>query len=254
MPRTFLEHKNPDGTVLVEHFEGDEVVGTTRIETAPSGTVIRREFDPQGVLTEEFHNHGKILGFAIIRKYRDGSPVEETYFRNRRLISRKSYVRHMADFPDMPAPTLGLYDLGADLQALVTRDQRRIGVARLAKASDPKRARELDEFCRNLMRKGDVQDAKSWIGNPRARLGERDRRASRALVEGICRHGATQVWACDIQTDPFGFTDTSHLVVRLPAEASTRSGLLKYLAKPARQQGLDGDPDDGQEYVYVKLA
>jgi hypothetical protein len=46
---------------------------------------------------------------------------------------------------------------------------------------------------------------------------------------------------------------TGHLVVELPREPAKRATVLKTIARIARKQGYEGDPDDGQNYAYVKL-
>ena len=251
--RTYLERKLDDGTRLIEHFENDVVVGTTRIVHSPGGRTTTRQFDATGVLLEEIHSHGSLLAFSVITKYRDGIAVEEQYFRKRRLVSREAYLKALADYPDMPRPSLGVPDIGGELQAAVAQERRQQRKRAKTRVADPGRGAALDAFCGGLMQQGEVREAREWFAGAKARLGERDRRSSRNLLEGIYRHGALRVWACDIETDVDGASGTSHLVVELPAEAGARAKLLRYLARPARQQGLEGDADDGQQFVYVKL-
>jgi hypothetical protein len=249
----YLEHKLPDGTRLIEHYENDVVVGTTRIEQLPTGMTRSRRLDAAGTLVEEIHFYGTMLDFSVTTKYLDGRPAEETYFRKRRLITRSAYLKARAAFSDMPAPSEGLPDLAAEVGALVSWERRQKQAKARGHTANPERATRLDEFCRQLLSKGVVEDLGEWILAARATLGERDRRSSRNIVRGIYRNGAARAWACDIQTYSAGVFGTSHLVVQLPEDVLSRVRLLAFLAGLARQQGFDGDPDDGQKFGYLKL-
>jgi hypothetical protein len=251
--RTYLERKLADGTTLVEHYEYDRVVATTHVERLPSGRKVSRYRAADGRLISETHEYGEFLGFGISTEFRDGKPAEETYFHKRRMVSRKAYEKARVNYPDMPPSSPGATDLVGESQAELAafrREQRRQPEQHVP---DPARGAALDAFCAELLRKGDVRDARELLQDPKARLGVKDRRASRALLETLERKGATRVWACDIQTEVDGACGTSHLVVELPTDVDPRAALLACVGRNARKQGLDGDPDDGQSRVYMKL-
>lgn len=251
--RTYREHRLEDGTTLIEALEYGRVVATTHVECLPSGKRITRYRASDGRLISESHGYGEALEIDISTEFRDGKPAEETYFHRRRMVSRKAYDKARANYPDMPPPSLGLADVVAELQTELAQERREDRRNRKQHVPDPARAIALDAFCDELLRKGDVCDAREWLQDPKARMGELDRRASRALLATLERKGATRVWACDIQTEVDGMSGTSHLVVELPADADARAALLGYLARNAHRQGFDGDPDDGQSRVYMKL-
>jgi hypothetical protein len=249
-----MEHRLPDGTRLLEHVIDDVVVGTTRIEILSSGKTVSRKFDTAGALLEETHSHGHVIDFSITTKFREGKPTEETYFHRRRAVSRRAYDKARANYPDMPPPSQGASDMVGESQAQLAAFRReQLRKPRQQHVPDPARAVALDAFCGELLRKGDVRDAGEWLQDPKARLGEKDRRASRALLATLERKGATRVWACAIQVETDGSSWTSDLVVELPDFAQARAALLSYLARNAEKQGFDGDPDDGQSRVYMKL-
>ncbi|MFN7139057.1 MAG: hypothetical protein ACK4UN_06950, partial [Limisphaerales bacterium] len=51
--------------------------------------------------------------------------VDETYFRNRRMVSRRSYEKARVAYPDMPPADDSLEDTGAELLRAVRQQQRR---------------------------------------------------------------------------------------------------------------------------------
>ena len=150
----YLEHKLPDGTRLIEHYENDVVVGTTRIGQLPTGMTRSRRLDAAGTLVEEIHFYGTMLDFSVTTKYLDGRPAEETYFRKRRLITRSAYLKARAAFSDMPAPSEGLPDLAAEVGALVSWERRQKQAKARGHTANPERATRLDEFCRQLLSTG----------------------------------------------------------------------------------------------------
>src|SRR5688500_13618666 len=85
--RTYLEHRLPDGTSLVEHFDYDRLVATTNVEVLPSGKKVARYCHADGRVISETHGYGDALEISISTEFRDGKPAEETYFHRRRMVS-----------------------------------------------------------------------------------------------------------------------------------------------------------------------
>ncbi len=68
----------------------------------------------------------------------------------------------------------------------------------------------------------------------------------------LARLGCLRIVACEIDDYGGGAENTGHLVVELPT-GPKRTAVFRKLAALARAQGFSGDPDDGQEFAYVKL-
>lgn len=83
-------------------------------EVLPSGKTIIRQFDKDGSLCRESHNYGAI-DIGISYTFQKRVKIEETYFSKSRLVSRKSYEKARANFPDMPPSDNSIEDWGKDL-------------------------------------------------------------------------------------------------------------------------------------------
>lgn len=89
----------------------------------PSGKVITRHFGEDGSLLDEQHVYGT-LDIGIAYEFRGGIKVGETYFSKRRLVSRRSYEKARAVFPDMPPADNSIEDWGGSLVGEVRKQQR----------------------------------------------------------------------------------------------------------------------------------
>ena len=118
---------------------------------------------------------------------------------------------------------------------------------------DQEKADKLNRFCRQLMANGLCADARIWVQAQDHTLGEMDHEASRQLVERLTQVGAVQIFACEIDDYGEQGQNTGHLVVELSKEKASRSKLLEVVARLAEKLGFEGDPDDGQDYIYIKL-
>jgi hypothetical protein len=83
-------------------------------EQLPSGKVITREFGDDGYLLSEKHCYG-LLEIMIELRFEHQVKTEESYFVNRRLVSRKSYEKARAAYPDMPPADATAEDLSGGL-------------------------------------------------------------------------------------------------------------------------------------------
>lgn len=83
-------------------------------EVLPSGKTIIRQFGKDGSLCRESHNYGAI-DIGISYTFQKGVKIEETYFSKSRLVSRKSYEKARANYPDMPPSDNSIEDWGKDL-------------------------------------------------------------------------------------------------------------------------------------------
>jgi len=222
-------------------------------EKLPSGKTIRRQYDDEGKLIQESHSYG-MLDIGITIDFTNGVKSSECYTATRRIASRRAYEKARANFPDMPAADADLEDFGAELLRMVAQEKKQIAAQRKSHTPNADRARENDEFCRGLMGRGKCADAVEWIREKGHRtLGERSPGGSRRLVDRFVSIGCPKIYACEIGVDDDGEENTGHLVVELPKTPAERVKTLKAISRLASQQGLQGDPDDGQRYAYIKL-
>ena len=95
-----------------------------QIEKLASGKAILRQFAADGSVTQETHSYG-MLDIAIQLHFKEGTKVEELYFANRRMVSRRTYEQARVSYPDMPAADLRLEDVSGGLLSDLRREQRR---------------------------------------------------------------------------------------------------------------------------------
>jgi len=104
----------PRALVMEHVFKNDQL---------PSGKTIIRHFGDDGSVVEETHGHG-VMDIAIKYNFRAGVKIDETYFAKRRMVSRRTYEKARAAYPDMPPADPGIEDFGAALLRDVRRQQR----------------------------------------------------------------------------------------------------------------------------------
>jgi hypothetical protein len=211
-----------------------------------------RILNDDGSPRQEQHSYGA-LEIALTIEFQDGRKVGEFYFSKHRMCSRTTYEKRRVAYPDMPAADTAAFDAGAGVRHAVAAERRAKQKSAKDHVRDPRRAARLDAFCAELMRRGITRDAVAWILSPKHTLGELSHRASRELISRLVAQGCATITACQIDIDERGLGNTGHLVVELPQEPRKRVAVLKTLARLAGARGYDGDPDDGQRYVYVKL-
>jgi hypothetical protein len=99
-------------------------------------------------------------------------------------------------------------------------------------------------------------EAREWLrANSDAsfrNLGEMEVDESIEFVQRLYDLGAEKVLAVEIDEYPEG-ANTGHLLVQLPAADDARERLFAFEREHAESHGFEGTPDDGQEYVYLKL-
>jgi hypothetical protein len=76
-----------------------------------------------GSLVEEHHAYG-VLEIGIQYDFTAGKKVAETYFAKRRTVSRRTYEKARAAYPDMPPADATIEDFGASLLRDVRKQQR----------------------------------------------------------------------------------------------------------------------------------
>src|SRR5262245_38676137 len=135
---------------------------TFKHEQLPSGKVIMRQFDGEGILVEETHAYGT-LDVAIKYDFRAGAKVDETYFAKGRMVSRRTYEKARAAYPDMPAADSTMQDGGAELLRAVAKERKERSAAAKHHRPDPAEAAKLDAFCTMLIQKGKREDAVVWV-------------------------------------------------------------------------------------------
>jgi hypothetical protein len=64
--------------------------------------------------------------------------------------------------------------------------------------------------------------------------------------------GAEKVFAVEIHEYAEG-ANTGHVLVQLPVDDDARGRLFAFERGHAESQGFEGTPDEGQEYVYLRL-
>jgi hypothetical protein len=221
------------------------------VEALPSGKQVIREFDDSGRLMSESHVYG-IIDIGLKRTYPADGTIEELYLVKKRLVSRTRYEKVRVDYPDMPAPDCSLEDLSGELVKGAAREQRAWRTAAKQRQPDAAQARNVDDFCMAMMKKGRCVDAAAWLTSESNNLGELTPAASTRLVSKLQKLGCPAIYACEVDEEE-GHGNTGHLVIEFPADAGKRSGVFKELAKLAAKQGFFGDVDDGQQYAYIML-
>ena len=83
-------------------------------------------------------------------------------------------------------------------------------------------------------------------------LGEMEPDESIRFVEHLYDLGAETVLAVGIHEDPDG-ANSGNLLVEPPPDDAARERLFAFEREHAESHGFDATPDEGQEYVYLKL-
>jgi len=217
-------------------------------ETMPSGKVVLKNFDDDGVLIKEQHSYG-LLNIGISIRYHDGKIVDETYFHKKAMVGRKTYERARKRFPDMPAASAEVKDVGAQLLAAVKQEQKMYKAQRQTHRPDPISASKGDEFCQSIMKDGKSADGLRWIKDSHHTLGELSPDQSRSLVRKLDALGCRNISICKI--DDYGYYENSdHIVAELPDNESIRAKIFEYQHKHAQTSGHDGDFDNGQKMIF----
>jgi len=221
-------------------------------EELPSGKQIIRQFDADGRVTSESHSYG-MLDIGITIEFNAGVKTGEMYFVNKRLVSRKRYEKARAKYSDMPPPDCDLEDVGAEMLRGVQAERRQHAKASKEHVPDPNAAAQTDAFCRSMLETGKSADARTWIESIKHTLGEYPHSKSRKIVDKLIRLGAKRLHACDIDCYDNDQENTGHLVVEFPDDPESRKSLFREVDRLASLQGFQGDFDNGQRYVYIKL-
>jgi hypothetical protein len=232
---------------MTEHDEP-----THEEQQLPSGKKIFRAIDADGQLIREDQMYG-MLDIGITSEFIDGVKASETYFVNRRMVSRKRYEKTRTMYADMPVADTGVEDFGDELTKLARAERRQKRQAAKNRKADPERARQNDEFCKTLLETGTCEDATRWIESKKTTLGEYSHTKSRNIVRKLNRLGARHVYACNIDRDEESYENTGALVVELPEDIESRRVILREIGRLAEAQGFDADSDDGQQFAFMKL-
>lgn len=243
--------KLPDGSILNRRFEDGRLDSITQVWEHPSGrhTIVR--FDANNTKVEELHSIG--VKMMLTMRFKGGAKISETYICNRRLVTRTTYEKMRATYPDMPPADSSLEDSNAELLTLAREERKAKKVALAAMKVDSARGRALDEFCKKMIHGECVEDAFSWIDRAPNTLGEMSRASSRQLVSKLRALGCPSLFACEVQSFDAKYQNTGHLVVELPVVPEQRIRVRAILGRIAERQGYDRDPDDGQRFQYAKL-
>jgi hypothetical protein len=117
----------------------------------------------------------------------------------------------------------------------------------------------MDDLTRQLIKRflaGKKAAALEWLrGCPEGsfrNLGEMEAEESVDFVRRLYDLGAEQVLAVEVDEYPDG-ANTGHLLVQLPSDAAARQRLFAFDREHAESLGFEGDPDEGQEYLYLML-
>lgn len=229
------------------------LVKETQHSVAASGLHITREFDGAGTLRAETHCDGA-MRILLERRHREDGAVEETYMVRQRLVSRAAYEKARQQYPEMPPADARTPDIGGELQRAVAAERRQERTRRAKHVVDPARASALDRFCTELLAGKAVSIAREWIRRSGNRLGLRSRSSSIGVIETLSKRGAVGIWVCEVAPLDVASETSDHVVVELPQEPASRRSLLQYASRLAHQQGYEGVPEDGQRFVYIKLA
>ena len=117
----------------------------------------------------------------------------------------------------------------------------------------------MDELFHQLLKQflaSNKAEALSWLrgGSDTSvrNLGEMEAEESIRFVQHLYDLGAETVLAGEIHEYPDG-ANSGNLLVQLPSDDAARERLFAFERDHAESHGFDATPDEGQEYVYLKL-
>jgi hypothetical protein len=222
------------------------------VETFPSGLKFVRILDHHGRISQESYSYGS-LDIGICYMFESGVKYGELYYLKRKSISRKRYEIERLKFPDLPRANVEA-DFLAGLRKDISQEARRKSRQSAGHVPDVARAREIDGFCRALCAKPRAADALLWSNEPGHALGVMSARGTRAFLKRLREAGCQSLTVCDVQSDGLGLESSSDLVAELPADIEGRKRVFRIAARRAREEGFDPYLDDGQQFIYFKLA
>jgi hypothetical protein len=266
----------PDGHLKEEiHFRDGKEHGPWRLwhpngqlaeeywfENGLYGTSISRTWDENGMLRSEAPTvNGRQVGrFTVFTE--NGSILIRKYFLEDGEVSREEYeaacdtrpeLHRYTDEPPLKGPR-------KTPQKKEPSSKARQHTARSNERRPDVSGVEANEraFVEDLL-SGKTSEALAWLleGRDGAKrgLGEMGAAMSREFVEKWYEIGAVGAWAVQIEVSPFdGDETTNHLLVELPQEQRKREKLFELEREHARSQGLDGEPDRGQRFLYLGLC
>jgi hypothetical protein len=118
-----------------------------------------------------------------------------------------------------------------------------------------------DEWCQRRINRKPSADAKVWLADQRVArsIGGLGPSASVGFVSRLHGDGACRVVAIDIRTHRGrpGLGEASEtaegVVIELPGDRDARQRLFAREAEAAAEQGFDPTPDEGQNFLFLKV-
>lgn len=212
-----------------------------------------RLFAEDGSLYSEIHSYG-LLQIAIEFRFHQGVKIEETYFKNKALVSRKTYEKARLAYPDMPAADNNLEDWGASVLRQMAYEKKHKPPVVVRQVPNLDHARSAKAFCHHRMLWGERRDAAQWLKSEKHTLGEMSWAKSVRLARALLSLGCVKTWACEIESYEDGYENSEHLVIELPKGILKRKKIFRKLDRLVEQPGFLKSADRGERFAYVKLA
>lgn len=242
-----------DHGIRVEEIAGNgQRLGASETDKRPDGVTVSRQLDaeldlrsekfrsPDNRLTVEFHyDRGLISGVFC--------------FAAASLISSRRYEKERVRYPGMPPVGPGQTDGDATLKLLLKEERQARRERNCAASPDPAIAAQRDAFCQAILDDGAPVEAFGWMTGRRNTLGERDRTASRRLMDRLASCGPEAVYACEREELDAGAWSAASLVVRLPQDRESRRKLFAFAEKLAEKQGFEDGADHGQSLLFLRM-
>lgn len=255
----------PDGTLQEEvHYLGNREHGPWR-RWHPNGVLAEEYWFDRGVYencvartwftsgalkSEVAFVNGRQSGRATVFA-EDGSVIDRYYALDGKKVSRNQYDRACESRPELQKY--------ADEIDNSPRGQQGRGWKRQAHKTANQGKQDDRQFIGDLL-KSRTAEARGWLIGDKAsaernNLGELGTDLSLRLVEQLYTLGAIVVLAVNIDSIPGEDVETTDdILVRLPGHGIGRASLFEFENRHAAEQGFDGVVDQGQEYLYFKLA
>jgi len=218
-------------------------------ENCNSGKKIRREFSDGGILLKESHSYGAFK-IAISIVFDSGKKIEETYFINCKMVSKKKYEKERIAYSDMPAADTVLEDSGGlILKAAKLEQKEKLKNTKVVIANDTNKKLK-DDFCRSLIPK--ALEISNIMDNNILIFGEYCENKSKAILRLFKTTGCKRIWAIDFERNN-GFIGTNKLVIELSQNSEMRKMLYSRINKIILNKGYDENVDDGEDYLFVSF-
>jgi hypothetical protein len=111
------------GKVMYEDYQTGKINGSAFFRNLPSGKLVNKRFDKNGIIQEEMHYYGYI-DIGIQYHFKNGKISYELYFFKKHMVTRIKYEKERLLFKDMPAANNKLEDISGEIVRGANREKR----------------------------------------------------------------------------------------------------------------------------------